>query len=70
MNEHDDDAPRQLSLLPSSAAPLQFRLDKDTRQRGLRHIAEIRLQMAQRRAEREAAEAANRPAQPRHPTAA
>jgi hypothetical protein len=48
----DNDAPRQLSLLSSSAVPLQFRLDADTRRRGLRHIAEIRRQMAERQAAR------------------
>ena len=37
--------PEQLSLLPAPPSPLQFRLDEDTRRRGLRHIAEIRAQL-------------------------
>lgn len=49
---NDNEAPRQLSLLPSSAVPVQFRLDADTRRRGLQHIAEIRRQMAEREAAR------------------
>ena len=49
----DTTAPRQLSLLPSSAVPVQFRLDADTRRRGLRHIAEIRAQLATRQAARD-----------------
>jgi hypothetical protein len=36
----------QLSLLPVSELPLQFRLDQRTRQRGLAHIAAIRRQLA------------------------
>ena len=65
----DNAAPRQLSLLPSPTVPLQFRLDADTRQRGLRHVAEIREQLAARQADREAAQ---RPAvrRPVRPTAA
>jgi hypothetical protein len=42
--------PEQLSLLPAPAAPLQFRLDEATRQRGLRHIAEIRARLEHRAA--------------------
>ena len=34
--------PEQLSLLRSSELPVQFRLDRRTRERGLEHIAEIR----------------------------
>ena len=41
------DAVEQLSLLPEPAVPLRFRLDEATRRRGLRHIAEIRAQLAQ-----------------------
>ena len=52
MNEHD--VPQQLTLLPSSAVPAQFRLDADTRRRGQRHIAEIRRMLADRQAERHA----------------
>lgn len=43
---------QQLTLLPTPEVPLQFRLDEATRRRGLRHVAEIRLQLEQRRAER------------------
>lgn len=50
MTEHD--LPQQLSLLPSSDVPVRFRLDADTRRRGIRHIAEIRQQLAERRAAR------------------
>lgn len=39
----------QLSLLPPSAMPLQFRLSRATRERGLAHIAAIRQQLASRR---------------------
>lgn len=45
---NDNAAPGQLSLLHHSDVPVQFRLDADTRRRGLRHIAEIRQQMEQR----------------------
>jgi hypothetical protein len=69
---NDNEAPRQLSLLPSSAAPVQFRLDADTRRRGLHHIAEIRRQMADRQAARKenADLPLRRPARRDHPTAA
>ncbi len=52
----DTNTPRQLSLLPSPEVPVQFRLDADTRRRGLRHVAEIREQMAARQAARRQAE--------------
>ena len=41
----------QLTLLPSAVAPstpARFRLSKDTRERGLRHVAEIRQMLAAR----------------------
>jgi hypothetical protein len=38
--------PEQLSLLSPSDLPVQFRLDRRTRERGLAHIAEIRRQLA------------------------
>jgi hypothetical protein len=38
----------QLSLLTSSELPVQFRLDRRTRERGLANIAAIRRQLAQR----------------------
>ena len=70
---NDNEAPRQLSLLPSSAAPVQFRLDAETRRRGLRHIAEIRRQMAERRTARDEVTelpTTRHPQRPEHPTAA
>ena len=48
--EHDEGTPQQLTLLPPSEVPLRFRLDLDTRRRGLQHIAEIRQVLEQRRA--------------------
>lgn len=45
-------APQQLSLLPPAAVPVQFRIDEATRQRGMRHIAEIRALLAARQAAR------------------
>ncbi len=42
------EAPEQLSLLIDSPLPVQFRLDRRTRERGLAQIAEIRRQLAQR----------------------
>jgi len=44
---------QQLTLLPAPDVPLQFRLDEATRRRGLRHIAEIRAQLAARQAARD-----------------
>jgi hypothetical protein len=40
------DGSQQLTLLPNSPLPVQFRLDRRTRERGLAHIAEIRRQIA------------------------
>lgn len=51
---NDNDTPQQLTLLPSSDAPVQFRLDADTRRRGLQHVAELRQLLAQRQAARAA----------------
>ena len=48
MNE--EHTPHQLSLLPSPEVPLQFRIDADTRRRGIAHIAEIRQVLAERQA--------------------
>lgn len=61
MTEHD--TPQQLTLLPSSDVPLRFRLDAQTRRRGIRHIAEIRRQLAERQATR----CGDHPVPPRHP---
>lgn len=45
-----DDTPtiEQLTLLPTTSTPARFRLSKDTRERGLRHVAEIRQILAAR----------------------
>jgi len=52
MNEND--SPQQLTLLPSSDLPVQFRLDADTRRRGIQHVIEIRRLLAQRQAAKQA----------------
>lgn len=64
MTEHEH--PQQLSLLPSSDLPPRFRLDAETRRRGLRHVAEIRARLAARDAARREVElaAARRPIRP------
>lgn len=49
---HEHDTPHQLTLLRSSDVPVQFLIDADTRRRGIRHIAEIRRQLAERQAQR------------------
>ena len=38
----------QLTLIPATSTPARFRLSKDTRERGLRHVAEIRQMLAAR----------------------
>ena len=38
----------QLTLLPTDSTPARFRLSRDTRERGLRHVAEIRQMLAER----------------------
>ena len=43
---------QQLTLLPAPDVPVQFRLDEATRRRGLRHVAEIKRQLADRQSER------------------
>ena len=48
----DIDTPQQLTLLPSNPIPEQFRIDAETRRRGMQHIAEIRQYLAQRQVER------------------
>lgn len=40
----------QLTLLPTTSTPTRFLLSKDTRERGLRHVAEIRQMLAARSA--------------------
>jgi RNA 3'-terminal phosphate cyclase len=60
MSEHDSH--QQLTLLPSSDVPVQFRLDADTRRRGRAHVAEIRRHLAERQAAK--AEVRTIPARP------
>ncbi len=50
MTEHDTF--QQLTLVPAPEVPARFRLDARTRERGTRHIAAIRAQLAARQAER------------------
>lgn len=40
----------QLTLLPTRSTPARFLLSKDTRERGMRHVAEIRQMLAARAA--------------------
>jgi hypothetical protein len=70
-------APQQLTLLSDptarqeltvSNAPVQFRLSKTTRQRGLAHVAQIRQQLAEAQARRAAAH--TQPLPPSHTQAA
>jgi hypothetical protein len=42
------DASEQLTLLPNNSVTARFRLSRDTRERGLRHVAEIRRMLAER----------------------
>jgi hypothetical protein len=44
------DRPVQLTLLPRPEVPVRFRLSAETRERGLRHAAEIRAMIAAHRA--------------------
>lgn len=44
----DAEGSEQLTLLPNTAVTPRFRLSKDTRERGLRHVAEIRQMIADR----------------------
>jgi len=41
----------QLTLLPTATVPARFLLSRDTRERGLRHVAEIRRMLAERSAD-------------------
>lgn len=58
---HARDLPEQLAIeLPESTLPEQYRLDPETRRRGLHHVALIRQQLAERAAARAEAEEAQR----------
>jgi len=63
-----DGRAEQLSLLPNDSTPARFRLSRDTRERGLRHVAEIRRLLAERAAAN--APTPLRSAQPRRDQAA
>jgi hypothetical protein len=54
----------QLSLLHAPSTPARFRLSKETRERGLRHVAEIREMLAAK------TDQAQAPQAPRHDRAA
>ncbi len=41
-------AVEQLTLLPNDSVTARFRLTRETRERGLRHVAEIRRMLAER----------------------
>jgi hypothetical protein len=58
-------AAEQLTLLPTTSTPARFRLSSDTRERGLRHVAEIRQMLAARTDNASTVESA-----PRHDEAA
>ncbi len=55
------DGGEQLTLLPTSDVHARFRLSRATRERGLRHVAEIRRQLAERQAEHDADDARRLP---------
>jgi hypothetical protein len=57
----------QLSLLPNDSVTARFRLSRETRERGLRHVAEIRRMLAERS---DATAVAERTLHPRHERAA
>jgi hypothetical protein len=48
LDDADTPAVEQLTLLSAPPTPARFRLSKDTRERGLRHVAEIRSMLAAR----------------------
>ena len=58
----------QLSLLPTSDVPVRFQLSRSTRERGMRHVAEIREQIARQRADSRTSR--HHGLQPRRPEAA
>lgn len=49
-NRGGGDGGEQLTLLPTSNVHARFRLSRATRERGMRHVAEIRRQLAERQA--------------------
>jgi hypothetical protein len=63
-------AAEQLSLLPNESVTPRFRLSRETRERGLRHVAEIRQMLAERAAPTTLAVAGDAQLQTRHDQAA
>jgi len=57
----DDVSTEQLQLLPAVEVPLQFRLDRHTRELGTAEIAKIKAQLAARAAARSTAPARRAP---------
>lgn len=55
MTNTTTDRPEQLTLLAPAELPVQFRLDEATRRRGLAHVNQIREQLEQAQARRQAA---------------
>lgn len=45
---HESTGAEQLSLLPTRSTPARFQLSRETRERGMRHVAEIRQVLAAR----------------------
>lgn len=61
MDHADTPAAEQLTLLAATETPARFRLSRETRERGLRHVAEIRQMLAARADAAPAAEIARQP---------
>jgi hypothetical protein len=57
----DTPAAEQLTLLSATETPARFRLSRETRERGLRHVAEIRQMLAARADAAPGAEVARQP---------
>jgi len=53
-----NDTPQQLDLLHEAEVPLQFRLDRRTREVGLAHISRIKVVLAEQAARRQGGQAA------------
>ncbi|MGI9644786.1 MAG: hypothetical protein ACR2O6_05690 [Ilumatobacteraceae bacterium] len=68
IDQRHDDGAEQLTLLPASNVSARFMLSRETRERGLRHVAEIRRQLAAQAAQH--ADDNVHTLHPRHPEAA
>ena len=64
------DVAEQLTLLPNDSVTARFRLSRETRERGLRHVAEIRRMLAERAAPTTLAAAGDAHLQTHHERAA